>query len=1014
MKHTLLVLLTFLSFYARSQGRIGADGKLHSTTVGGAFGNLNELDLLSDTTTYKHGMAVLNRLVYVYHTGKWQLSSGVSDTVSTLANYYTKILSDGKYVDRSSMQLISGYKTFDDNVKFNESVTFGRGIITQYVRFLADDGTVTSLYSRGRSPGRSIYMQDKNYTIGDSADATNPANIVQTSNYRFVTDAEKAKVASGTVFPLFQWAGNYDSSKVTPDVLTYFVNGQNSPTKIAFPNANTVPGKLFFVFCDVDNAGFTKMLSSAGGNFLYRGQSLSSMTLRQYQYLSVFSDGTYYRVNDLFEQTATQPWVTSNFQSKENQRLSTTNSPTFVGLRTLGGAVNIFDASNTMGVTINPPSNVGYQHNIILDQPTQRIIMSDGNLDEASFGRGGSGGAVLAGANGLFTFGGNNSANYNVYASEIGTLSGVTSSIQTQLNGKQSTLTSGTTIKTINGTSILGSGDLVVSSSGSYLPLAGGSVIGRLNVVSQFDLGSASSTNFYVGFNRNQSNGAVINNAYKAYTIGEEYGNFYLQRFNSDGSFASNDITINSSTGAATFSGAVISGTGQGFLNSGFQAGYNRIWAFLNSTQYGIGFYQSNDAPNPIRQDAIGFHFGDTTAPKFYVTANGNATLAGNLTASGGITANSNSVINPSGNAAYGEGLRINKHSDKYSVIHLGGEAGSTSGTGAGEWSIARDNGGSLQIYNNAAIVFGIDSATSKAYFSNSLSVGGSFSLNSDHANISDDGSNINISALLGRTLQLNRPDGFVQTGYNTSFAVGNSQQFQVSKTGALSGTTATFMPGVNGPNNGFNVVNGDITTYRSGGSTGAVFLGSNGSNYLYYDGTSYLLGGTSGLTVGGAVRATGYAITGNSDSKFLMAGGGTATVDGTTIINTAGVLSSVGSGGVVAYNIINQTGNSLNYIVSKAAGASQLEQIEVAANMNVVSGSGTAQITVTYRDINLTLRTISIGATMTAAGDYVFPTTSILIYNDHVVDVKLTTTGTINVISAATITHKSFLSSPL
>jgi hypothetical protein len=44
---------------------------------------------------------------------------------------------------------------------------------------------------------------------------------------------------------------------------------------------------------------------------------------------------------------------------------------------------------------------------------------------------------------------------------------GVTSSIQTQLNAKQATLVSATNIKTINGTSLLGSGDLVVSGSGT-------------------------------------------------------------------------------------------------------------------------------------------------------------------------------------------------------------------------------------------------------------------------------------------------------------------------------------------------------------------------------------------------------------------------------------------------------------------------------------------------------------------------------------------------------------------
>lgn len=48
-------------------------------------------------------------------------------------------------------------------------------------------------------------------------------------------------------------------------------------------------------------------------------------------------------------------------------------------------------------------------------------------------------------------------------ATEIGYVAGVTSGIQTQINSKQATLVSGTNIKTINGDSILGSGDLTVT-----------------------------------------------------------------------------------------------------------------------------------------------------------------------------------------------------------------------------------------------------------------------------------------------------------------------------------------------------------------------------------------------------------------------------------------------------------------------------------------------------------------------------------------------------------------------
>lgn len=54
-----------------------------------------------------------------------------------------------------------------------------------------------------------------------------------------------------------------------------------------------------------------------------------------------------------------------------------------------------------------------------------------------------------------------------VSSTEFGYLDGVTSAIQTQIDGKQATLVSGTNIKTINSTSLLGSGDITISASPS-------------------------------------------------------------------------------------------------------------------------------------------------------------------------------------------------------------------------------------------------------------------------------------------------------------------------------------------------------------------------------------------------------------------------------------------------------------------------------------------------------------------------------------------------------------------
>lgn len=97
---------------------------------------------------------------------------------------------------------------------------------------------------------------------------------------------------------------------------------------------------------------------------------------------------------------------------------------------------------------------------------------------------------------------------------EFGYLDGVTSSIQTQIDSKQATLVSGTNIKTINGTSVLGSGnisisgsvadgdkgDITVSSSGTVWSINGGVITDDMLTVginaNKIDGGQISNTEF--------------------------------------------------------------------------------------------------------------------------------------------------------------------------------------------------------------------------------------------------------------------------------------------------------------------------------------------------------------------------------------------------------------------------------------------------------------------------------------------------------------------------------------
>ena len=59
----------------------------------------------------------------------------------------------------------------------------------------------------------------------------------------------------------------------------------------------------------------------------------------------------------------------------------------------------------------------------------------------------------------------------NTTAAELAFLHGVTSAVQTQINNKQDTLVSGTNIKTVNGESLLGSGDVKIDAGGANLPI---------------------------------------------------------------------------------------------------------------------------------------------------------------------------------------------------------------------------------------------------------------------------------------------------------------------------------------------------------------------------------------------------------------------------------------------------------------------------------------------------------------------------------------------------------------
>lgn len=89
----------------------------------------------------------------------------------------------------------------------------------------------------------------------------------------------------------------------------------------------------------------------------------------------------------------------------------------------------------------------------------------------------------------------------------------------------------------------------------------------------------------------------------------------------------------------------------------------------------------------------------------------------------------------------------------------------------------------------------------------------------------------------------------------NAATATTASSANALNSANTYSVTKLTATPNTSGVSTGITVANGDLTAYRTGGTTGVVYLSSSGSNYLYWDATNYNLNGGN-LVVTGNVTA--------------------------------------------------------------------------------------------------------------------------------------------------------------
>lgn len=156
----------------------------------------------------------------------------------------------------------------------------------------------------------------------------------------------------------------------------------------------------------------------------------------------------------------------------------------------------------------------------------------------------------------------------------------------------------------------------------------------------------------------------------------------------------------------------------------------------------------------------------------------------------------------------------------------------------------------------------------------------------------------------------------------------------------SIDNTNGLVTAGVN-----LQVTNGDIYTYRSGGTTGVIFLNSTATRYLYYDGTKYILNSAS-VEVGGEVRdIIGNVreipqVISNASANFALSDAGkhkiknNSTAYTYTIATNATVAFPIGTAITVA-----NPGNTTNNITIAVAGGVTLYRNGTLGGFTVAPG---------------------------------------------------------------------------
>lgn len=179
-------------------------------------------------------------------------------------------------------------------------------------------------------------------------------------------------------------------------------------------------------------------------------------------------------------------------------------------------------------------------------------------------------------------------------------------------------------------------------------------------------------------------------------------------------------------------------------------------------------------------------------------------------------------------------------------VTHTAGAVTGAVGAVATEYFIGSSTGHPVTLYQNN-IARGSINTSGELTMSTVINAnGGLRTFNAGNVKVYDNNNDTPVELGLGygsgtdrNAFLWNRNNGFLSLGVN------NAERMRI----APASIYTTGVP--------FTVADGDIYTYRTGGTTGVIFLRSDGTRYLYYDGSQYVMP-SADLQLGGRLITQG------------------------------------------------------------------------------------------------------------------------------------------------------------